>query len=61
LKSIFQRRRFSKPARPFQETGDDERGRQKGAQRHRVLGSVDLEGEARLGEKVVQAKGGDDR
>ena len=60
MKSILQRRRFSQPARPPHETGDDQCGRRTGGHRHRVLRSVDLEAGTRPSKKVVQARGGDD-
>jgi len=61
LKPISQRHRFSRPARPPNKDGDGHGRQCEGGDRHHIFQGLHLETEARFGEKVVQAKGGDDR
>jgi hypothetical protein len=55
LKAIFQRRRFSQPARPLHKPGGEEGGRHKDNHRHYISRRVDLEAEKRRAKKVIQA------
>ncbi|SRR6266404_3789084 len=55
LKAIFQRRRFSQPARPLHKPGGEKGARHKDNHRHDIFRSVDLEAEKRRAKRVIQA------